>query len=148
MTPALFIGLLLCKLAGSSSGSSSRKPVRKPVTDAPILIPAADPNSQTLLTAVLRGNIDEALALIDDGADVNAEDVHGNSVLLIAAQNGREGVVRSLILNGAKVNHGSWPPPFPLFLLTPAPCSRQQSQEHCSPLGRTERLDGNRRDPS
>jgi ankyrin repeat protein len=40
----------------------------------------------------------------------------GNSVLHIAAQNGRDGVIKSLILNGADVNQGNNHKNVPLHL--------------------------------
>jgi len=64
-------------------------------------------NSGNLLDLVLRGELDEAKRLIENGADVRAEDQHGNSVLHIAAQNGRTGIVEDLILGGADVNKGN-----------------------------------------
>ena len=39
--------------------------------------------------------------------DLKTVDNHGNSVLHIAAQNGRAGVIEDLILNGADVNYGN-----------------------------------------
>ncbi len=38
---------------------------------------------------------------------MNEADVHGNSVLHIAAQNGRTGIVDELLLRGAEVNAGN-----------------------------------------
>ena len=85
-------------------------------------------SGQDLLNAVLNGHIEEAKQLIKDGADVNAEDQHGrkkwrssrsesftpyllivagNSVLHIAAQNGRDQVVPDLLLKGADINKGN-----------------------------------------
>ena len=39
--------------------------------------------------------------------DLKTVDNHGNSVLHIAAQNGRAGIIEDLILNGADVNYGT-----------------------------------------
>ena len=39
--------------------------------------------------------------------DLKTVDNHGNSVLHIAAQNGRAGIIEDLILNGADVNYGN-----------------------------------------
>ena len=36
--------------------------------------------SQDLMSAVLNGHLEDAKKLIEEGADVNAEDVHGNTV--------------------------------------------------------------------
>ena len=36
--------------------------------------------SQDLMSAVLNGHLDDAKKLIEEGANVNAEDVHGNTV--------------------------------------------------------------------
>ncbi len=43
-------------------------------------------------------------AIVEDGADVSEADAHGNTVLHIAAQNGRTGIVDDLLLAGADVN--------------------------------------------
>ena len=56
------------------------------------------PSGGDLLSAILNGHIDDAKAMIEDGADVNTEDVHGNSALLIASQNGRVGIIDTLLL--------------------------------------------------
>jgi len=64
-------------------------------------------SSGNLIDLVLRGDLEEAKRLIENGADVKAEDQHGNSVLHIAAQNGRAGIVEDLILGGADVNKGN-----------------------------------------
>ena len=60
-----------------------------------------------LINLVLNGDLETAKQLIADGADVNSADQHGNSVLHIAAQNGRGGIIDELILNGADVNKGN-----------------------------------------
>ena len=52
---------------------------------------------------MLQGDLESAKQLIEDGADVNEADVHGNSVLHIAAQNGRTDVIKDLLLKGAEV---------------------------------------------
>jgi len=61
----------------------------------------------SLLFLIRDGKLEEAKQYIEEGADVNEEDTHGNSLLLIAAQNGRDGVVRDLLLGGADVNKGN-----------------------------------------
>ena len=60
-----------------------------------------------LINLVLNGDLETAKQLIENGADVNSADQHGNSVLHIAAQNGRGGIIDELILNGADVNKGN-----------------------------------------
>lgn len=61
----------------------------------------------SLLTLIRDNKLEEAKQYIEEGADVNEEDQHGNTLLLIAAQNGRDGVVRELLLGGADVNRGN-----------------------------------------
>jgi len=61
----------------------------------------------SLLPLIRDGQLEEAKQYIEEGADVNEEDQHGNTLLLIAAQNGRDGVVRELLLGGADVNKGN-----------------------------------------
>ena len=60
-----------------------------------------------LINYVLNGDLEAAKELIENGVDVNSADQHGNSVLHIAAQNGRGGIIEELILNGADVNKGN-----------------------------------------
>lgn len=108
-------GLILCKLtkdSSSSSGNRVRRPplVRGTTTRAP-LVPDEPQDigffTESLMSAVLNNHLDEAKQLIEQGSDVNAEDVHGNSVLHIAAQNGRLDIIDDLVLNGADVNKGN-----------------------------------------
>merc|ERR1712008_483345 len=65
------------------------------------------PSGVSLINLVLQGEIEEAKQVIANGADVNQVDTHGNSVLHIAAQNGRAGIIEDLLLNGADVNYGN-----------------------------------------
>ena len=44
--------------------------------------------SQDLMSAVLNGHLDDARKLIEEGADVNAEDVHGNTVRVTCIERG------------------------------------------------------------
>ena len=101
-------GLRFCVLK-KDVPADKRRPSR-PQTARPevtIVTPASVSSSESLLSSVLNGHIDTAKKLIKDGADVNAEDTHGNSVLLIASQNGRTEVIDDLLLGGADVNHGN-----------------------------------------
>ncbi|TRY77962.1 hypothetical protein TCAL_08622 [Tigriopus californicus] len=107
-------GLILCKLSKDtpSSGNRVRRPplVRGTTTRAP-LVPDEPQDlgffSESLMSAVLNNHLEEAKLLIEQGSDVNAEDVHGNSVLHIAAQNGRTDIIDDLVLNDADVNKGN-----------------------------------------
>jgi len=67
----------------------------------------SDNTFPSLLPLIRDGKIEEAKQFIEQGADVNEEDIHGNTLLLIAAQNGRDGIVEDLLLGGADVNKGN-----------------------------------------
>lgn len=49
-------------------------------------------------------NFDHVLRLIEEGADVNQQDIDGNSALMYAAESGRRDVVESLLAVGAPVD--------------------------------------------
>ena len=99
-------GLRFCTLSKNSGSSISRRTTT--TTEDPLLNQFFSVSSgPNLLNVVLNGDIEEAKRLIEAGADVNSEDQHGNSVLHIAAQNGRAGVIEDLILKGADVNKGN-----------------------------------------
>jgi len=104
-------GLRFCVLS-NPNGSSNRRVTTTTTTEDPLieqLLHSAGFGSSgaSLINLVLNGELDEAKQLIADGADVNSADQHGNSVLHIAAQNGRAGIIEDLILNGADVNKGN-----------------------------------------
>jgi len=122
-------GLRFCVLKNRNSADSSRQPsaATRTTTEKPEIsifdkilagtfgnensgsspLQSANSGSGNLLDFVLRGELEDAKTLIENGADVTAEDRHGNSVLHIAAQNGRTGIVKDLILGGADVNKGN-----------------------------------------
>lgn len=54
-----------------------------------------------LLDAIEAGRFDDAIALIENGEDVNAADQHGNSPLMSAVWQGDEELVRQLLKAGA-----------------------------------------------
>jgi len=107
-------GLRFCVLKSNDGSSTNRRPV---TTENPVLKASAikrllasqglGPSGVSLMNLVLQGEIEEAKQVIANGADVNQVDNHGNSVLHIAAQNGRAGIIEDLILNGADVNYGN-----------------------------------------
>jgi len=104
-------GLRFCVLS-NPNGSSNRRTTTTTTTEDPLLdqllFSAGFASSgASLINLVLNGELDEAKQLIADGVDVNSADQHGNSVLHIAAQNGRAGIIEDLILNGADVNKGN-----------------------------------------
>ncbi len=75
-------GLIFCKLSTNKDKKSDmtklppiRRPLPPPVETAPEEI--SFDFSEDLLSAVLNGNLDTAKELIEDGANVNQEDVHG-----------------------------------------------------------------------
>jgi len=55
--------------------------------------------------AVRRGDVEALRRLIAAGQDVNARDAHGQTALMIAAQQGQAGVVSWLVEHGAELNH-------------------------------------------
>ncbi len=74
-------GLPLCVLSKNSSGQKRARPT--PLPPPPVDEPVFDVSgsSASLLSTVLNGDTDTALLLIEDGADVNAEDQHGDTFL-------------------------------------------------------------------
>lgn len=54
--------------------------------------------------AALTGDVELMEMLIDNGADVDARDVHGYTPLLLAIQEGNTDIAKTLIANGADVN--------------------------------------------
>jgi ankyrin repeat protein len=63
----------------------------------------ADINSD-LLTAAAQGHTDSARLLLENGANVNAKNPHGESALILAAKYGHTGIVKRLLEAGAKIN--------------------------------------------
>jgi len=105
-------GLRFCVLKGNSNNRNNRRPTTKTTTEEPQFdvdkfLSSGAPSGANLINLVLIGDLEEARELIENGADVNSADQHGNSVLHIAAQNGRGAIVEDLILNGADVNKGN-----------------------------------------
>lgn len=70
--------------------------------------------SQPLMVAVQRGDLEEARALIREGADVNAvyprvnSFLDGHTPLLVAARDGHEDIVAELLAAGADVHVVDW----------------------------------------
>lgn len=54
--------------------------------------------------AATKGQIEEVRALLQKGADLNAQVEHGYSALMLASGNGQEETVKLLLAKGAKVN--------------------------------------------
>jgi len=108
-------GLRFCVL--SKNARRNNRPTTKATTTEDPLIESllqsavssanGAPSGGNLINLVLNGDLETAKQLIADGADVNSADQHGNSVLHIAAQNGRGGIIDELIINGADVNKGN-----------------------------------------
>ena len=61
-------------------------------------------SDQELVDAVTSGNAGKVKELIDKGADVDAKDIYGRTVLMVAVINNRTDVARLLIDKGANVN--------------------------------------------
>ena len=57
-----------------------------------------------LLSAIKSGDIDRAKNLMDNGADVNAKDKKGRTILMYAAVHGYAEIAKLLMDNGAEVN--------------------------------------------
>jgi len=88
------------------SSSTFVPTVRTP--EEPVFVPEEPSDTfPSLLLLIRDGHLDEAKKYIEQGADVNEADQHGNSLLLIAAQNGRDEIVEDLLLGGADVNFGN-----------------------------------------
>lgn len=59
---------------------------------------------EELTTAVMQGNLDQILRLIQAGVDINAFDSDGNTALLPAVYHGKVEIVRILLQHGADPN--------------------------------------------
>ena len=55
--------------------------------------------------AISSGDLNRVCALLDQGADINSLDEHGQTALMNAAYRGDVELVRVLIQRGAKLNH-------------------------------------------
>lgn len=60
--------------------------------------------SAALVTAVKNEQAKALKTLVKQGADVNAKDAHGDTVLILAAGNGNNKIVQFLLDHGARVN--------------------------------------------
>lgn len=54
--------------------------------------------------ATKRGDLEKVRSLLEEGADINAKDQHGQTALMNAAHAGQVELVRLLIENGADLN--------------------------------------------
>ncbi|KGR79157.1 ankyrin repeat domain-containing protein [Ureibacillus manganicus] len=59
---------------------------------------------QQLISAAARGDIKAVLALLEDGADINATDHYGNTAVMAATQKNNVDTVKVLIGQGADIN--------------------------------------------
>ena len=80
------LGLILCKLSKDvpkGVTQQTERPVFKPESHQEPEVPEVDESffNEDLMSAVLNGHIETAKELIEDGSDVNAEDVHGRSFM-------------------------------------------------------------------
>lgn len=57
-----------------------------------------------LMDAASRGETDELIALLDEGADVNARDESGLTALMYAIKEGQKDSARALVERGADIN--------------------------------------------
>lgn len=62
------------------------------------------PLNDSIFEAALSGMGHEVLEMLDKGADINAQDTDGRTVLMYASFNGYSELIRDLLLRGAKVN--------------------------------------------
>jgi ankyrin repeat protein len=58
-------------------------------------------------SALRRGDVQAMRQLLDEGADIDARDEHGQTALMCAARDGQTGVVRLLADRGAALNHAA-----------------------------------------
>ena len=54
--------------------------------------------------AVARGDVDAVRQWLADGGDVDAQDGHGQTALMVAAHQGHLGIVELLVARGARLN--------------------------------------------
>ncbi len=59
---------------------------------------------QQLIASAENGNTDDVLALLQDGADIDATDEHGRTAVMAATYNNEVDTVKALIQKGADIN--------------------------------------------
>lgn len=81
--------------SAAGEGTEASKPARDAALDA------------RLVAAVSRANLPRVRSLLAAGADVNARNSHGSTVLAIAARQGYSAITERLLSRGADVNAGN-----------------------------------------
>ncbi len=71
--------------------------------------------SGDLFTTIRRGNFIEVIRLVTHGADVNASNKYGDTVLHLAAGKGHAAIVEYLVIQGANVNKSNNVDSTPLY---------------------------------
>lgn len=84
--------------------------------------------TRPLMVAAANGHIETVKALLDAGADINAEDVTGWTALHAGAFNGDAPLVSLLLARGAVPSKARW------FLLTPAKIAERLDHKDIIPL--------------
>lgn len=72
-----------------------------------VVTPQDEHLNNLLLTAVSNEDFESVKALVDQGAQVNAQNKHKESALYLASQRGNGRIVRWLLEKGANINHQS-----------------------------------------
>ena len=62
-------------------------------------------DGEDLLKAAYAGDLAQVRALLEKGADIDHQAQTGATALIIASQNGHEGIVQALLARGAEINH-------------------------------------------
>ena len=60
---------------------------------------------EDLLKAALAGDLAQVRALLEKGADIDQQDRDGATALILASQQGHEGIVQALLARGAEIDH-------------------------------------------
>lgn len=63
-----------------------------------------DQHDSNLITAVRQNDLDTVKTILQNGADINFQNINGATALMIATQNGNATIVHELIARGANVN--------------------------------------------
>jgi len=63
-----------------------------------------DVSSIDIFSLTRHGSLNQVRLLLDEGVDPNSKDKYGNTILIVAAQNGNKSLVKLALRHGALIN--------------------------------------------